>query len=167
MKISNDYSVIQFDENKMKTENKKNLLFPKSSIKYNEIFYDSIKDMQVSTLKLSKFILFSSIILGFIFFGAGLKKKIYTNPYVPEYASTYIQVDTSTGERVQMFLFCSVLIGVGVYYSNLVKKRYDGIKGITVTYLDGKQKKINIFFSRNDEEIEQVKNKIESMIKDK
>jgi len=166
MKLTSEFSTIEFDDEKIKTQNRKNIFNEKSETKYNEIYYTSIKEIKTRNFnKLSKITFYFTLVIGVFTFLGNLRKKEYTNPFVPEWDSTYYFVETTTEERITYFVLGLIIIIIGFYLKNIIKKKYDEINVLTILYLDGKQKNLNIFSSKNKEEIEQVKNKLQSKVK--
>jgi hypothetical protein len=166
MNLSNEFSTIEFTDTKLKTTNRKNLYKVQSQKIYNDISYDSIKEVTINRKFNSKIhILPFFYFLGITFMSSGFKKKVYTQPWLPEYESRYILVDTSSSEKIGMFIFSLCIIGLGFIIRNKYFKNIDGCRAITIKYLDGKQKSLKLFYSKDEDELIKVKNEIEERMK--
>lgn len=165
MKYTSEFSEIEILENTIKTKNRKNLFNKKSDFKYLDFNVDSIKEIEIKTLSMSKVTLIISLIFGVIIPISNLQKKEYTNPFVEWYESPYIIVDTTFEERMNGLLLGIVVIGLGVYFSRKFKKEYDGIKVIQIKYIkNNKEKSSNIYQSHNEENVNDVFEKLNQMI---
>lgn len=165
MKYTSEFSEIEILGNTIKTKNKKNLFNKKSDFKYLDFEVKNIKEIKIETMRMSKVILIISLIFGVIIPIGNLQKKEYTNPFVEWYESPYIMVDTTFEERMNGLLLGIVVIGLGVYFSRKFKKEYDGIKVIQIKYIkNNKEKSHNIYQSHNEENVNDVFEKLNQMI---